>query len=88
MRKAFRWLEKVVTYLSGLKPPVTHRFNLGDRLVFDSPRFSRGSVEHSVHHEAWRRRRPARRSYRENVSMIASAMASAFSSSAKWPASK
>ncbi len=30
----------------------------------------------------------ARRSYRENVSMIASAIASAYSSSTKWPPSK
>ncbi len=26
LRKAFRWLEKAVTYLSGLKPPIDHRF--------------------------------------------------------------
>jgi hypothetical protein len=44
MRKAFRWLEKAVTYLSGLKPAVNHRFDLGHGLVFDSPRFARGSV--------------------------------------------
>jgi hypothetical protein len=44
MRKAFRWLEKAVTYLDGLKPPIQHRFDLGHGLVFESPRFGRGSV--------------------------------------------
>ena len=44
LRKAFRWLEKAVTYLSGLKPPIEHRFDLGNGLVFESPRFSHGSV--------------------------------------------
>jgi hypothetical protein len=49
MRKAFRWLEKAVTYLSGLRPPVNHRFDLGHGLVFDAPRFSRGSVGQHEH---------------------------------------
>jgi len=49
MRKAFRWLEKAVTYLSGLKPPINHRFDLGHGLVFDAPRFSRGSVGQHEH---------------------------------------
>jgi hypothetical protein len=49
MRKAFRWLEKAVTYLSGLKPAVNHRFDLGHGLVFDSPRFARGSVGQHEH---------------------------------------
>jgi len=44
LRKAFRWLEKAVTYLSGLKPPIEHRFDLGNGLAFDSPRFGHGSV--------------------------------------------
>lgn len=44
LRKAFRWLEKAVTYLDGLKPPIEHRFDLGHGLVFDSPRFAHGSV--------------------------------------------
>jgi hypothetical protein len=44
MRKAFRWLEKAITYLDGLKPAIDHRFDLGHGLVFESPRFGRGSV--------------------------------------------
>jgi hypothetical protein len=44
MRKAFRWLEKAITYLDGLKPAIDHRFDLGHGLVFDSPRFGHGSV--------------------------------------------
>jgi hypothetical protein len=44
MRKAFRWLEKAVTYLDGVKPAVEHRFDLGHGLVFESPRFGHGSV--------------------------------------------
>ncbi len=44
MRKAFRWLEKAVTYLDGLKPAIDHRFDLGHGLVFDAPRFGHGSV--------------------------------------------
>jgi hypothetical protein len=44
LRKAFRWLEKAMTYLNGLKPPIDHRFDLGYGYVFDSPRFARGSV--------------------------------------------
>jgi hypothetical protein len=44
MRKAFRWLEKAVTYLDGLKPAIDHRFDLGHGLVFESPRFGHGSV--------------------------------------------
>lgn len=49
MRKAFRWLEKAVTYLSGVKPPIAHRFDLGHGLVFESPRFARGSVGQHEH---------------------------------------
>ena len=44
MRKAFRWLEKAITYLDGLKPAIDHRFDLGHGLVFESPRFAHGSV--------------------------------------------
>ena len=44
MRKAFRWLEKAITYLDGLKPAIAHEYDLGHGLVFDSPRFSYGSV--------------------------------------------
>ncbi len=44
MRKAFRWLEKAVTYLDGLKPAIDHRFDLGHGLAFESPRFDHGSV--------------------------------------------
>lgn len=44
MRKAFRWLEKAVTYLDGLKPPVDHRFDLGHGLAFEALRFDHGSV--------------------------------------------
>ncbi len=44
MRKAFRWLEKAITYLDGLKPPIQHRFDLGHGLVFESPRLGRAFV--------------------------------------------
>jgi len=44
LRRAFRWLEKAITYLDGLKPPIDHRFDLGHGLVFESPRFGHGSV--------------------------------------------
>ncbi len=43
-REAFRWLEKAITYLNGLKPPIEHRFDLGYGYAFDSPRFAHGSV--------------------------------------------
>jgi len=49
MRKGFRWLEKAVTYLNGLKPAIAHRFDLGHGLVFDSPRFAHGSVGQHEH---------------------------------------
>jgi len=38
-----------VTYLSGLKPPIEHRFDLGNGLVFESPRFGHGSVGQHEH---------------------------------------
>jgi hypothetical protein len=44
LRKAFRWLEKAVAYLDGIKPEINHRFDLGHGLVFESPRFGHGSV--------------------------------------------
>jgi hypothetical protein len=44
MRKAFRWLERAITYLNGLTPPIEHKFDLGYGYVFDSPRFAHGSV--------------------------------------------
>jgi hypothetical protein len=44
LREAFRWLEKAITYLNGLKPPIEHRFDLGYGYAFGSPRFSHGSV--------------------------------------------
>jgi hypothetical protein len=44
LRKAFRWLEKAITYLNGLKPAIDHRFDLGHGLTFESPRFGHGSV--------------------------------------------
>ena len=44
LREAFRWLEKAITYLNALKPPIEHRFDLGYGYVFDSPRFDHGSV--------------------------------------------
>jgi hypothetical protein len=44
LRQMFRWLEKAIAYLNGLKPPIEHRFDLGYGYVFDSPRFAHGSV--------------------------------------------
>jgi hypothetical protein len=44
MRAAFRWLEKAVAYLDGLKPPLAHRFDLGNGLAFAQTRFDRGFV--------------------------------------------
>ena len=48
LHEAFRWLEKAITYLNGLKPPIEHRFDLGYGYAFDSPRFAQGSI---VQHE-------------------------------------
>ncbi len=48
LRKAFRWLEKAVAYLDGIKPPLNHRFDLGHGFVFESPRFGHGYIgQHS-----------------------------------------
>lgn len=44
LRKAFRWLERAITYLNGIKPSIAHRFDLGYGFAFDSPQFSHGSV--------------------------------------------
>jgi hypothetical protein len=44
LRDAFRWLEKAMTYLNGLKPAIEHRFDLGYGYAFASPRFAHGSV--------------------------------------------
>ena len=44
MRTAFRWLERAITYLNGIKPSIDHRFDLGYGFAFDSPRFAHGSV--------------------------------------------
>jgi hypothetical protein len=44
MRKAFRWLEQAITYLNRLKPAIDHRFDLGYGFIFESPRYTRGSV--------------------------------------------
>jgi len=44
MRKSFRWLEKAIAYLDGLKPAIEHRFDLGHGLVFESPRLARASI--------------------------------------------
>jgi hypothetical protein len=44
LREAFRWLERAITYLNALKPPIDHRFDLGYGYVFDAPRFGHGSV--------------------------------------------
>lgn len=42
MRKTYKWLEKAVTYLNGIKSPIRYRFDLGRGIVFDEPRFGRG----------------------------------------------
>lgn len=44
MRGVFAYLEKVVNYLDGLKPPIEHHFDLGHGLVFEAPKFGRGYV--------------------------------------------
>lgn len=44
MRETFRWLERAITYLNALKPPIRHEFDLGYGYVFESPRFKHGSV--------------------------------------------
>jgi len=44
LRKAFRWLEKAISYLDGLKPAIKHRFDVGHGIVFESLKFERGYV--------------------------------------------
>ena len=44
MRKAFRWLEKAIAYLGGIKRPIEHVFDLGHGVAFEAPRFGRGYV--------------------------------------------
>lgn len=44
LRRAFRWLERALTYLNGIKPAIDHRFDLGYGFAFESPRFAHGSV--------------------------------------------
>ena len=44
LRKAFRWLEKAIAYLDGLKPAIAHRFDVGHGLVLESPRLGRAYV--------------------------------------------
>lgn len=44
LRKAFRWLEKAIAYLDGIKPPINHRFDLGHGFVFESPQFRHGYI--------------------------------------------
>jgi len=46
LRKAYRWLERVIAYLDGLGPPIAHRFDLGHGIAFAAPRFERGFVGH------------------------------------------
>jgi hypothetical protein len=46
LRKAYRWLERVIAYLDGLRPPIAHRFDLGHGIAFATPRFERGFVGH------------------------------------------
>lgn len=44
LRQAFRWLEKVIAYLDGLKPVIVHRFDLGHGFVFETPRLKHAFV--------------------------------------------
>ena len=44
LRKAFRWLEKAIAYLDGLKPAVQHRFEVAPGIVFEAPRLARAFV--------------------------------------------
>ena len=62
LRDAFRWLERAITYLNGIKPSIDHRFDLGYGFAFDSPRFAHGSV--GQHERRIRRLSGARRDQR------------------------
>jgi len=44
LRAAFRWLEKAIAYLDGIKAPLAHRFELDHGVAFADPRFERGFV--------------------------------------------
>lgn len=44
LRKAFRYLEKAIAYLDGIKPPINYRFDLGHGFVFESPKFGHGNI--------------------------------------------
>jgi len=44
MRRVYAWLDKAFSYLDGLKPHISHRFDLGHGVVFEQPRFHRGYV--------------------------------------------
>jgi hypothetical protein len=44
LRKSYRWLEKAIAYLDGIRPPIAHRFDLGHGIAFAEPRFERGFV--------------------------------------------
>ena len=44
LRHAYQWLDRAFSYLDGVKPAITHRFDVGHGLVFEAPRFGRGYV--------------------------------------------
>lgn len=44
MRHAYAWLDKALSYLDGLKPPIAHRFDLGHGVLLEEPHFHRGYV--------------------------------------------
>ena len=46
LRKAYRWLEKAIAYLDGIRPTIARRFDLGHGIAFASPRFQSGFVGH------------------------------------------
>jgi len=44
MRKAYQWLDKAFAYLDGVKPAISHRFDVGHGLVFEETKFGHGYV--------------------------------------------
>jgi hypothetical protein len=42
--RAFRWLDEALGHLEVIRPTVAHRFQLGNILTLDRPRFDRGFV--------------------------------------------
>jgi hypothetical protein len=42
--RAFRWLDEAMGHLEVIRPTVTHKFQLGNILTLDRPRFDRGFV--------------------------------------------